>query len=87
MKSLEEADFSHNWIETVQNSTAEWIGKDPQLKRFNISHNRLSAPEQEQLRTEWNKNKNKKKEDLILEGTPEKNKINATIENSCGDPV
>ncbi len=86
MKSLEEADFSHNLIETMQNSTAEWIGKDPQIVRFNISHNKLSPTKQEELRTEWNKNKNKKKEDLIL-GETQRNKINATIENSCGDPV
>ncbi|OQA35681.1 MAG: Leucine Rich repeats (2 copies) [Candidatus Dependentiae bacterium ADurb.Bin331] len=85
MKSLEEADFSYNLIETVQDK-AEWIGRDPQLTRFNISHNKLTVTEQEKLRTEWNKNIKKKKEDLILDQAKE-NKMSTTIENSCGDPV
>lgn len=85
MKSLEEADFSHNRIETVSDK-AEWIGKDPQLIRLNISHNQLSETEKEKLRTEWNKNKEKKKDNLILD-VVEENKISAIIEKPCGDQL
>ncbi len=85
MKSLEEADFSHNQIDTVTDK-AEWIGKDPLLVRFNISYNKLSKTEKEKLRTEWNKNKDKKKDSLIL-GENEKNIIISNIEKQCGDPL